>query len=90
MDPSTLQEFARTLRAEGFRHKALFSDDEMAAAGQLFEAERGLVETPVSELRYMEGLCSLRLGYLIFFRALPREDTAPPCRYGRRPTALDI
>src|SRR5580765_6592541 len=86
---TTLREFTDGLRARGFETKAIVSDEEMAAATEAFHGEEGVIDTPAEELRYIEGLLSLPMGYVERFSIIPASGYSR-CACGRVPSALDL
>lgn len=61
----------------------------MARAVMVVESDPRAVETPPGELRYIEGLLNLPVGYIGGFKVVPKEGYEK-CRCGRVPTALDV
>jgi hypothetical protein len=61
----------------------------MELATRAFDDQEGIVDTPTEELRYIEGLLNLPLGYVGQFRVVPAEGHEQ-CVCGRTPSALDI
>lgn len=85
----SLHEFTDRLRARGFETKAIVSDEEMAAATKAFHGEKGVLETPAEELRYIEGLLNLPMGHIERFNIIPAAGH-DRCVCGRVPSALDL
>ena len=85
----TVEELKRALRDDGFVTKAVLSDEEMRRATALVRDDERALETPPDELRYIEGLFSLPLGYIPSFVIVPQRGYEQ-CRCGRTPSALDI
>jgi hypothetical protein len=77
------------LTEKGFTQKAIVSDKEMKEAIKILDSQKGVVSTPDTELRYIEGLFDLPLGYLHEFKVIPAEGSEK-CDCGRVPNALDI
>ena len=88
MSDAPLVSLKQALKGRGFEQRAIVSDEEMAQAKRILDSLDGIVETPVEELRYIEGLLKLPLGYIDFFRILPKGQRT--CACGRTPTALDL
>ena len=86
---TTLDELKENLRSSGFDRKAILSDADMARAVMLVERDPHAVETPPDELRYIEGLPNLPVGYISSFKVVPKAGYEK-CRCGRVPTALDV
>ena len=88
-DWSTIAELQRYLKRAGFAQKAILSDEEMERAGNLIRQDPRAIETPVEELRYIEGLANLPLGSITSFLVIPRRGHEK-CACGRTPSALDV
>jgi hypothetical protein len=86
---TTLRTFTEGLRSCGFGARAIVSDEEMAAATEAFRGERGVIDTPPEELRYIEGLLNLPMGHIERFSIIPAPGYAQ-CACGRVPSALDL
>jgi hypothetical protein len=89
MEQTSLATFKEGLRQKGFEQKAVISDEEMETARRTFEDEQGVLETPAGELRYIEGLLNLPLGFIDQFKIIPVAGYER-CACGRTPSALDI
>ena len=89
MEQTSLATFKEGLRRKGFGQKAVISDEEMEAAQRAFEDEQGVLDTPADELRYIEGLLNLPLGFIDQFKIIPAAGHER-CACGRTPSALDI
>ena len=74
---------------EGFTTKTVLSDADFEKAITLLNAEKGVIETPKDEIRYIEGLYHLPLGYLNYFRII-LDKRKKKCSCGRKISALDI
>jgi hypothetical protein len=88
MTDAPLVSLKQELKNRGFEQKAIVSDEEMARARRIVDSLDGIVDTPVEELRYIEGLLKLPFGYIDLFRILPKGQRT--CACGRTPTALDL
>lgn len=86
---STLGELKDHLQSSGIDQRAILSDADMINAQVLFDQSDNLVETPPDELRYIEGMFGLPLGFITHFRTIPAPGYER-CTCGRIPTALDI
>jgi hypothetical protein len=89
MEGISLSSFIANLREEGFRHKAMVSDEEMEVAYGLLNSLPVAQNTSGEELRYIEGLLHLPLQHLEYFRVIPEEGYST-CACGRVPSALDL
>jgi hypothetical protein len=85
----TLKELKTHLKKAGFEKKAILDDEEMAHVIQLLDRDKRALDTPPPELRYIEGLLNLPLGYLESFKVIPKPGHEK-CQCGRVPSALDI
>ncbi len=88
MTSKALNNLKKKFREKGFTQKAIISDKEMTEAIKILNAQKGVVTTPDKELRYIEGLFDLPLGYLHEFNVIPAKGKK--CICGRTPNALDI
>jgi len=86
---NTLKKFKEKLRKDGYEKKAHLSDDEMGMLLQLLNKDKRALDTSDIELRYIEGLLHLPLGYINSFRVIPKPGFEK-CNCGRSPSALDI
>jgi hypothetical protein len=89
MEQTLLATFKEGLRRKGFEKKAVISDEEMEMATRAFADEEGVLDTPADELRYIEGLLNLPLGFIDQFKFIPAAGYER-CACGRTPSALDI
>ena len=89
MKQTSLATFKEGLRQKGFEKKAVISDEEMEMASRAFADEEGVLDTPAEELRYIEGLLNLPLGFIDQFKIIPAAGYER-CACGRTPSALDI
>lgn len=89
MSELQLDDIMTQLQNRGFKQKAIVSDDEMKQMCVAFDAQKGVVSTPEAELRYIEGLMDLPIGYIPEFKVLPAEGHEK-CECGRVPSALDL
>jgi hypothetical protein len=64
-------------------------DDAMDRISSLVRADRRYRPTPPEELRYMEGLLDLPLGFMEEFGYIPANGYEV-CECGRTPSALDV
>lgn len=84
-----LVEFKTKLREQGYTQKAIVSDEDMMEAVRIMDKEKGVISTPATELRYIEGLFDLPMGYIKEFKVIPGQGFHK-CGCGRVPSALDI
>lgn len=77
------------LKKSGFENKEYLSDEQMARAIALLDQNERALETPELELRYLEGLLDLPLGFIRMFKIVPAAGYEK-CGCGRVPSALDI
>jgi hypothetical protein len=89
MNESGLADLKEKLRAQGFGNKALVTEQEMELATRQANALDGALDTPGDELRYIEGLFNLPLGFIEYFRLVPAKGHER-CACGRVPSALDV
>lgn len=89
MQFTNLDELKDELKKQGFDQKAVLDDADMANAASIFDQNPDVIDTPDNELRYIEGLFSLPLGYLTEFKIIPKPGYQK-CQCGRTPTALDV
>jgi hypothetical protein len=86
---SSIETLKTQLRDSGYEKKAILSDKEMARVLAALNEDKRSRETPDNELRYIEGLFGLPLGYIDSFKFITAKGYER-CRCGRTPTALDI
>ena len=86
---STIEELKEKLKSLGYTSKAILDDSTMEKADKLISRSKGYYKTPERELRYMEGLLSLPLGYIDDFGVIHAEGHEK-CTCGRVPSALDV
>jgi hypothetical protein len=79
----------RHLRSKGYTTKVVFDDKTMERASALVTGDKRYKLTPPDELRYMEGLLDLPMGYMEEFGIIPAEGYEV-CGCGRTPSALDV
>jgi hypothetical protein len=84
-----LEDFIEHVKSAGYNQKAILSHEEMTQLIAILSDQPGVVDTPVDELHYMEGLFHLPLGHLEYFRVIPDEGFAV-CACGRHTSALDV
>jgi hypothetical protein len=84
-----LKEILGQLTKDGFKQKAIISDEQMAELIEAFDSENEVISTPPDELRYIEGLAELPFGYLSEFKVIPASGHGK-CACGRTPSALEI
>ena len=89
MAVTSLEKIVRQFSKEGFTQKAVVSDEQMAKLIDAFNSQVGVISTPADELRYIEGLVELPLGYLSEFKVIPAPGYEK-CKCGRIPSALEI
>ena len=77
------------LRSQGYATKVVLDDDAMEKVGALVTADQRYQQTPPGELRYMEGLLDLPLGFIDEFGFIPAAGHET-CICGRIPSALDV
>jgi hypothetical protein len=87
--PQNIEALKRDLRSGGYVTKVVLDDDTMEWASALVVADKGYRLTPPDELRYMEGLLDLPIGYMKEFGFIPSEGFEV-CTCGRTPSALDV
>jgi hypothetical protein len=85
----SLEKIVKQFTKAGFTQKAVVSDEQMAQLIEAFNSQIGVVSTPADELRYIEGLAELPLGYLREFKVIPAPGYEK-CVCGRIPSALEI
>jgi hypothetical protein len=73
----------------GFEARAVLSDDEMKELIGIHDQDPNVTATPAQELRYIEGLFDLPMGYIKDFKVIAKAGYEK-CQCGRVPTALDI
>lgn len=86
---NTIEGLKDDLKKDGFDKKAVLSDDDMTRVGKILDQDGRNIATPGEELRYIEGLLRLPMGYLHSFRIIPKFGHER-CKCGRVPSALDI
>jgi hypothetical protein len=84
-----VQKLKESLKEAGYDQKAILAPSEMDRALEALETESRALDTPAEELRYIEGLLDLPMGYIEYFRVVPAPGYEK-CRCGRVPSALDI
>lgn len=89
MSPGNLASFKADLLKSGFTAKAILSDAEFAKALACVAEDPRVIKAPDAELRYIEGLLELPLGFIKFFNVIPK-DGYEKCKCGRTPSALEI
>jgi hypothetical protein len=89
MAKPTMTELLDQLNKDGHTKKAIVSDATMKQFVDAFEALPGVLATPNDELRYMEGLLELPLGFVKQFSVVPAAGYER-CKCGRVPSALEI
>lgn len=83
---STLKTF---LHGQGYSAKVMLDGPAMDRVTTLVTADKHYQLTPPEELRYIEGLLDLPLGFLKEFGFIPSDETQT-CVCGRTPSALDV
>ena len=89
MNFNSIDDLKKQLQSAGFDQRAYLDDADMANAQALFDKDPRVVGTPEQELRYIEGLFDLPLGYITDFKVIPAVGYEK-CKCGRIPTALDV
>jgi hypothetical protein len=89
MAKTSLEKIVRQFIKDGFTQKAIVSDEQMAELIEAFNSHVGVISTPADELRYIEGLAELPLGFLSEFKVIPAPGYEK-CACGRIPSALEI
>ena len=86
---NNIDDFKKQLNNEGFTTKAILTDTDFEKIVCMLNNEKGVIKTPNEEIKYIEGLYHLPLGYLKYFHIITdnRETT---CSCGRNISALDI
>ncbi|MET4590696.1 hypothetical protein [Arthrobacter sp. 754] len=79
----------RYLHSKGYTAKVILDDVAFERISNLVTGDKRYQLTPLSELRYMEGLLDLPLGYIEEFGFIPSDETRI-CVCGRVPSALDV
>jgi hypothetical protein len=77
------------LTRAGFQKKAILDDSQMRRVTEAVNLQSGIISTPPEELRYIEGLLDLPLGFLKYFKILPAKGSER-CACGRVPSAVEI
>lgn len=85
----TIAEMKSHFLEQGFKGKVILSDAEAEAVGALMAKTGQEIATPADELRYMEGLLGLPLGFIKEFLVTPKPGQET-CACGRTPSALEI
>jgi hypothetical protein len=86
---SDLEKILMRFDISEFGGKIILSEDEMDEFGRAFDDSGGIIETPQDELRYIEGMFDLPIGYLKYFYVVPKPGYEK-CKCGRVPSALEI
>ena len=94
LDPQTaplddIKALKQYLQSRGYTSKVVLDDDAMDRISTLITADRRYRLTPPEELRYMEGLLNLPLGFMREFGYIPMGGHEV-CECGRTPSALDV
>ena len=69
--------------------KLVLSEEDMVRLIEQLDKDKRAIDTPQEELRYIEGLFNLPLGFIESFKVIP-EPGLEQCECGRVPNALDI
>lgn len=77
------------LQTKGYNTKVILDDAAMERVSRLVTTDERYQLTAQDELRYIEGLLDLPLGFLNEFGFIP-SDESHICVCGRTPSALDV
>ncbi|KLU23122.1 hypothetical protein EOS_27270 [Caballeronia mineralivorans PML1(12)] len=89
MSKKSLEKIKEKLLKDGFGKKALVSDEMMREIFAAVSSEKNVIATPSEELRFIEGLMNLPIGYIKEFKVIPKSGYEV-CSCGRVPSALEI
>lgn len=89
MESRSLKKLVSQFEKEGYITKAIVTDEQMKRLVEAFNSEKGVISTPADELRYIEGLAELPIGYIREFKVIPSAGYEK-CACGRTPSALEI